>query len=362
MQTDQSALSLFESASPLEIATGKVHRELSRLMRDIAETRATIVRNEEILALLKQRYLKDVVPLETEIGAIRLETLRILGGHLKAGWLKKKAARALTESLIQLADELEEEYGFNLDEERATLLGRRGFTEADAKEIFGDDPPPSPDVFEALKSMFEEIMGEGPGREDESNAGKSHRGAASSQRGSKPNPKSKASLKRAAEEQTLAGDIRALYLLLARALHPDKEPDAARREVKTAWMQKVTDAYGARDLARLLDILSRNPLDALGPYLSTAPLTTVKGFAKRLRRELTTLKNEAGRIFDSNTPDFILSMLGPEGIKESAVRAHINRVKKEIKFLRERNEAYRRRETVMEMVDALRFDDPSGFM
>jgi hypothetical protein len=154
------------------------------------------------------------------------------------------------------------------------------------------------------------------------------------------------------EETAFGGDIRALYLLLARALHPDKEADPARQKEKTAWMQKVTAAYGARDLAKLLDILAQDPLGSVGPYLSAAPLAAVNGFAKRLRRELAALraKAEAGH---SGVHVTLRRFLGSQGINEGEVKRYAAEMKKEVRFVKERNEWYRERSAVEEMLKAM---------
>lgn len=51
-----------------------------------------------------------------------------------------------------------------------------------------------------------------------------------------------------------AASVRDIYRKLASALHPDREVDAAQRDAKTALMQQVNQAYGAKDLLTLLDL------------------------------------------------------------------------------------------------------------
>jgi hypothetical protein len=104
-------------------------------------------------------------------------------------------------------------------------------------------------------------------------------------------------------------------------------------------MQKVTAAYGARDLAKLLDILAQDPLGSVGPYLSAAPLAAVNGFAKRLRRELAALraKAEAGH---SGVHVTLRRFLGSQGINEGEVKRYAA-------------EWYRERSAVEEMLKAM---------
>ena len=59
-------------------------------------------------------------------------------------------------------------------------------------------------------------------------------------------------------EQALAQgatqSLRSVYRKLASALHPDREPDPAEHERKTALMQRVNQAYEAGDLLQLLSL------------------------------------------------------------------------------------------------------------
>lgn len=56
------------------------------------------------------------------------------------------------------------------------------------------------------------------------------------------------------EEANVSKSIQAVYRQLVAALHPDRELDPAERERKTELMQKVTVAYGKRDLLQLLEL------------------------------------------------------------------------------------------------------------
>lgn len=56
----------------------------------------------------------------------------------------------------------------------------------------------------------------------------------------------------AAEADQLKQSVRDIFRKLVSELHPDREPDAAERERKTALMQRVNVAYAANDLLGLL--------------------------------------------------------------------------------------------------------------
>jgi hypothetical protein len=57
-----------------------------------------------------------------------------------------------------------------------------------------------------------------------------------------------------AEHQDAHRSVQEVYRALARAFHPDREPDPVERERKTRLMAEVNVAYESRDLLRLLEL------------------------------------------------------------------------------------------------------------
>jgi hypothetical protein len=303
---------LFGEDSP-DSRQRKAAAEVSQLLGEIAACRRILAGRETAALELDQRLHREMLPLEEQVRKTRIDTLRILAGHVRAGWLKNRSAAALTEVLNAFAHELEVAYGIDLSREMEGLREQASAGGLPERRR----PAPAPEGTEGRRSG--KIPGDA-GAQALSNADR----------------------KRAAREEILAGDIRALYLLLARALHPDKESDPGRREAKTSWMQKVTTAYGDRDLARLLDILGQNPMDAVAPYLRKAPMKTVRGFAKRLRRDLTELRRRAAEF--------------PEN-PEAAFARHLAEIRKDVKLLKARRDAYRHPEAIEALLDELREHD-----
>jgi len=327
---------------------GKVQRELAALLADIAEARADLGRQAEFLRSLHHRLDRDLRPWETKLVASRRETLRILGRQYRAGWLPRRDGERLREALRGLADELEAGFGLDLSAERREFLDQIGMSSAHGATRCQRERESREARLEALRQAIGNEDGPRKAAEREKRARMDtlRKALQDKSEGTRAAPAE------AQKEPTIAGDLRALYLLLARALHPDKEADPARREAKTAWMQKVTAAYGARDLAKLLDILAQDPLGSVGPYLSAAPVAVVKGFAKRLRRELAVLraKAETGR---SGVHASLRRFLGAQGINEGEVKRYAAELKKEVRFVKERNEWYRERSGVEEMLKAM---------
>lgn len=341
---------------------GKVLRTLSELMRDISSVRASLQRREASIADLQRRFQAELQPLKNAMVDVRVDTFRVLGKHLRAGWLNKRARNILEMALYDLANELEAEYGVDLREDRDRIFEdaetRPDGSGSESSEVGADEEEEDPGLYRE-EDFIEAPAGRGGRASSESqDAGASRRGKARQDPGGETGVDqdrgdSKTPPKPGNRDEAIAGDIRALYLMLARALHPDKEGDPARLGEKTAWMQKVTAAYAERDLAKLLDILARNPLDAVGPYLSQAPLKTVLGFAKRLRRELEALRQKLAYMEASLDP--VLAAFLKNGlVNETAYNILLSEVKRDLKFMKQRRDVYRTTQGLNALVAALR--------
>lgn len=335
------------TAVPSDSGEGKVLRKLSGLLRDIAACRADLARWDSLRGDLERRLMADLRPLESKMLEIRIDTFRVLGKHLRAGWLGKRDQKQLELALLDLANELEDRFGVDLRADRDRFLEDGRFSESDLGNDHSDE--------DAEEDGEGGMGGEDPRssgfRESDFQGKREDRGGPEGSGGP-----SQAASPPSQREEVIAGDIRALYLMLARALHPDKEADPSRRDEKTAWMQKVTAAYAGRDLAGLLDILGRNPLDAVGPYLSQAPLKTVQGFAKRLRRELEILRARLAGL-EANLDPYMKPFLKNGAVNETAYGIHLAETRKDVKFMKQRRDDYRTTQGLQALVIALRTHD-----
>jgi hypothetical protein len=338
---------------------GKPLRTLSRLLREISRRRSEIALRKSLLSGLRQRLLAEAHPLQEKLLAIRLDTLRILGRHLQSGRLQRRGRKLLELALYDLAEELESGFGVDLRADRKWIFAE----EAEAAAEKGDTEAGELDeAYRGADGYRESDFPERGGTDGRKDGGAGDRwenrgdgNTAGGWTGSAGH--SQAAQGKAAErDRAVAGDIRALYLMLARALHPDKEPDPARREEKTAWMQKVTAAYAERDLAKLLDILSVNPLQAVEPYLTRASEPTLRGFSKRLRRELEALNAQAAAMESSLDP-FLARFLVADRVDDFALNTFLANARQEISFLKKRRDAYRTTAGVDGLVEALRSHD-----
>ncbi len=370
-----------DGTAPLVKGEGKPLRsriklgELDALMRDISACRADLLRRETAVADLQRRLQAELQPLRDAMLDARVETFRVLGKHLRAGWLNKRAHKTLELALYDLANELEAHFGVDLGADRRLVFAEEGipvenarFADEDDEDMDADGDGEAEGDGSYREEDFDDVReGRGEWAERRARNTKGTGGRAGAQGdagpdgadGGRSGGKGAGGQRPASEkskDEALAGDIRALYLMLARALHPDKESDPARLADKTAWMQKVTAAYAARDLARLLDILAANPLDAVGPYLSQAPLKTVQSFAKRLRRELDALRRRLAYLEASLDP-LLGSLMKHGAVNEIAYGILLSQARKELKFMKQRRDIYRTTQGLNGLVDALRSHD-----
>ena len=101
--------------------------------------------------------------------------------------------------------------------------------------------------------------------------------------------------RQAVEADKLKQSVRDIFRKLVSELHPDREPDAAERERKTALMQRVNVAYAANDLLGLLALqleieqIDQDDLDQLSEE-------RVKQYNKILTEQLRELERETADI------------------------------------------------------------------
>ncbi len=104
-------------------------------------------------------------------------------------------------------------------------------------------------------------------------------------------PKTAAQKKREDEAQQATQSVREVFRKLASALHPDREPDLAQREIKNNLMQEVNQAYARNDLLSLLELQLRvEQIDA--GHMAQADPQKIKRFNRVLAEQLDDLKGE----------------------------------------------------------------------
>jgi hypothetical protein len=330
--------------------------EVLRLLDQIAAMRREHVSLEKLADTIAAKMQEKLNGQRERVHALRLAYFHDLGRLLRKMTWSRRQREQFIEVLIGFAEIMQEDHGDDLLEDLMRYTGLR------REELVEESPNEEHDWEEIMHDFFGtphfDGQNEAPGGERRSERVDEPEG----RRSSKSRPKSGRSkraeepLKTAQKETSLLGDIRALYLMLARALHPDKESDAERRTEKTTWMQKVTAAYAAKNLGDLLDILVRNPLDAVGPYLADAPAKTLKSFAKRLRRELSGLR-EAKAAWASHYHPSILRMIRHGELSQQAYKTWENSLHDELKAFKDRARHYQTYEGAKALLDLAREHD-----
>lgn len=344
---------------------GKALSEVQKLLEQIAEARESGLKIAEACDQALLRMNAAIARYQERAKQIRLAYFHALGRFLRSDALKKRQKDKLLEGLFHLACMLEEENEADVWDELCRYSGK-------PREYFLDDEEEGDLVdFESLFQAFQQHQKarganpEGFSDRDQDRDGDESADAAKPdgftgtdedqmpRRSHKKSKSKKPEAKAESQQASLLGDIRTLYLMLARALHPDKESDDTRRSEKTAWMQKVTAAYSAKNLGDLLDILARNPLNALGPYLEATPEATLRGFAKRLRREWQGLTRQAQDIFRRYPPD-VARMVTRGNFHEPAFKGWEKGLKNHLDALKHRARIYQDLGGVLILLDSAR--------
>lgn len=174
----------------------------------------------------------------------------------------------------RLKESKEEEFGFILEIlERAA---RDAGVELDLSDL---DPHGNPEEFERL-------AGE---RMAAATAAMAHR---------KPSKvEANRERKRLEQEDAKNRDLKSLFKQLAKAFHPDLEPDPRLKEHKKIWMQRLNAAYAAEDLREMLQ-LEMEWLGEEATNLATAGDQKLKVYCMVLKEQIEDFKRQTHFLLD----------------------------------------------------------------
>jgi hypothetical protein len=117
-----------------------------------------------------------------------------------------------------------------------------------------------------------------------------------SQASPRPSAKqSKAQAKKQAEAELTSQSLRDIYRKLASALHPDREIDPQKREVRTELMQRANQAYEKKDLLALLALQLETAQICANDIAATAP-ERLKLYNKALAEQLANIRAEIKQV------------------------------------------------------------------
>ena len=101
--------------------------------------------------------------------------------------------------------------------------------------------------------------------------------------------------KRLAKEDAKNRDLKSLFKQLAKAFHPDLEPDPLLKEHKKIWMQRLNAAYAADDLREMLQ-LEMEWLGEEATNLATAGDQKLQVYCMVLKEQILDLKGQIYRL------------------------------------------------------------------
>lgn len=265
--------------SPAQQAFRQAIIDVENLREHLREQRAE-------QAEARRRYWQQVGPAAAEVMAARRALYAPLEEALLLGYFSRAEEAQLTEVILGNARALEERFG----EDEAAIItkyarpagGRRGggaTSEAGAGTAF-PTPTPSPN---AAAPADPALL---PAHEQAAEAARARR-LTKAQRAEKV----AADAARAARQQ-LAANAKTVYRQLARAHHPDLEPDPDKQAARTAQMQRITAAYEADDLYALLQLLAQSGPLAADP----ASADVLSRYTQALRQQQISLKNELNEL------------------------------------------------------------------
>lgn len=262
----------------------RVRTQFNKLVKQLDAERKRLAGWHDAVPQMRMRAEKELAPLASLYNARRRELVFLLDSAYGHKQIKKKEREKLSDVIFGLAVGLLDASEYK-DDELAAMVEKHG----------GGDPEldNDPDFLE-FKKMIEEALGldqdAGVG-DDIDEPAKAATPECHQQDGAKPHAKGKAGERQAAEELRLKQSVRDIFRKLTSLLHPDREPDPAERERKTALMQRVNAAYAKDDLLGLLELqfeidqIDQAEFDAL-------PEERIKQYNKILTRQVSEVRHD----------------------------------------------------------------------
>ena len=322
----------------------KGQKEFNRLIKKIENTEKEIKEYRETADRLTQRVQKDLSPLRKQYGEQAASMVHLFDRAYHSDFFKKPEKKKIADWIIENAYELITQYGMNdlkiiydkydedgFDASNEILGEEMGSTMRDMMSaLFGIEVDEDADVSspEKLEAHLQEKLAQKQTTMDE----ESERRRASQTKSKKQAEREE---KQEIEARNITKTVRAIYMDLVKAFHPDRETDEAEKVRKTEIMHRITEAYEKNDLLALLRLqLEYNRIDK--EHLDKLADDQLKYYNKILKEQAAELANEL-----ENLQMQLQAMTGrrsyyiPSPMElEYALSTDINALKKEIKKLK----------------------------
>lgn len=297
------------------VPLSRTQTEFNRLMKSLEGAKKLNVSEQSRLDGVLSTVISEVMPLVEQLNHSNRKL--ILGGHKALHALKLTAARkrSFVDLLVgKIADLLDDPVGLS-EEEIAEL-------EAIFQEL---DPAPNDEEmetldrkeFDGLRATMEQAarmagleldlgdldLHDDPGefaRIAEERLREAYRKRSESPATERPRRKptkvqAEKERKRAELEQAKSRDLKSLFKQLAKAFHPDLEPNPLLKKHKEVWMTRLNTAYAATDLREMLQ-LEMEWLGEEATNLASAGDEKLKVYCMVLKEQIAELKRQTLRL------------------------------------------------------------------
>lgn len=336
----QSSHQLVRISADPRVPLSKAQKTFNRLTKRIAEQETQLTQLREALDAGRIRIQADLVPLHNQFDKLRADMVRLFDRLYAHDTFSKAERRKLKTLIVDISYELiqkgyaeltelhdrYDEGGFEAamaeaDEQSAATLRHM------AEQLLDIEFDPDADLSdpEKVRHYINEQL----------------RQRAETQRQKQADKQQDDSTKHRVREAKKQADaihatkaVRALYLDLVKAFHPDREPDEAEKERKTAIMQRVTEAYEKSDLMGLFRLqLEFERIDAA--HLEKLADAQLQYYNRILQEQVDELDSQLAQVqqelgsLTGNT-EYGLSATG----LEFAINSDINQMKRAVKALK----------------------------
>lgn len=288
--------------------------EFNRLMKSLESTKARHAREQARLDEALEISIRELMPLVENLKRVNLnlvthgrkayQTLKLNEDrrHWFGDLIRSKAVELLDDPVGLSEEEMEmleaviqelhsPDEDRELDEEEAEEFDfMRGMLEQVARKAGLDldlsdlDANCDPEEFERIVQERMAATAEAAGDRESPDANAKPRRKPTKAQAAKER-------KRLEIEEAKNRDLKSLFKQLAKAFHPDLEPDPLLKEHKKVWMQRLNTAYAANDLREMLQ-LEMEWLGEEATNLATAGDEKLQVYCMVLKEQIADLKRQ----------------------------------------------------------------------
>ena len=344
--SEQPQQQVVRIATDTAIPLSKQQKAFNRYTKRIADQEKLIAELRAALDKGRQRIQADLLPLHNQFDTLRADLVRLFDRMNTHHKFTKPERKKLTYLITDMAYELIQK-GFDDLTEIHDRYDEGGFeaamTEQEehsavsmklmAEMMFGIQFDPAEDWSDPEK--LQQHITDQLRQRDETN--KEQQQKVEEKRASKPKTEKQQArdAKKQAEALNVTKAVRALYMDLVKAFHPDREPDEAEKTRKTGIMQRVTEAYEKSDLMGLFRLqLEFERIDQA--HLEKLADSQLLYYNKILKQQADELDGQLAQIqheFRAMTGGGMFGFSTAMGL-DYAISSDIKAVKADVKILR----------------------------